>query len=153
MESLPNYHFRTESELQEAVRFWYTLFYSLVPHDAEKWVGKSVHVRYDEEEVLPTVGFYNKAQNKWLNIIQVNPSTRMFKIGGHIDRFGDEYFERLIDNFYLWCELTPESAEIAKRLITKWVEPETTLDEMGKFLEQTCPEPPSPPTNEPTSQP
>jgi hypothetical protein len=126
--------FSSKKELNASRQFWRELCHGVIPSkDAGLWKITFPETLIDDDS-HQILNCYNESANKRFDITQAIPKHQEVRIGGHMDKLGEGFYEKPIDCFCLWCELSTESAEIAKKLIGQWVRPDITIEMMDKII-------------------
>ena len=68
---------------------------------------------------------------------QYEPTTEKICIGAWMDKFGPiDVIQDYVEEIVIACELSEESAQIARELIEVWVEGNKSYEEMGKVIKE-----------------
>ena len=89
----------------------------------------------DDGEANPIADARSRKLNRAFRIIQSPVSDDKVQIGGWLATYPQENTDLPEDELFIHLSLSEESAEIAKKLLIKWMTTETTPAEMQAFMD------------------
>ena len=76
----------------------------------------------------------SRGLNRGFRIIQHHPIGNDLEITAWLKKYEPEYTDLPTDELVINLSLSQESADLAGKLLSKWMNPETTADEMQSFI-------------------
>ncbi|MGH7946715.1 MAG: hypothetical protein ACREH8_20140 [Opitutaceae bacterium] len=128
---------RDPEEYRGAQNFWHELCYSaLHPAAARSWQPWLSHIDGGDDRSATIFSLWDETAHKGICIEQMGPASSEIQVGARMDVFGLNHLEQPVDFMVIWCELSKESAAVARRLIEAWSDPRMTRAEMSKAIDK-----------------
>lgn len=136
---------KTEDSYRECVRYWESLINDIadLSNQAGEW-RRWMPLHYAnktpyELDGNPIFDCRSERLDRAIRIIQHEPQGFELEIVAWLTNYGDENVDLPSDELFINLSLSEESAEIARRLLRKWMNETTDLSEMKAYLRKIIP--------------
>jgi hypothetical protein len=136
-------HFFDDPEQYKACQaYWDQLIQDLAESlrqakEWERWIPQNSydHASLIEGEANPIADARSRKLNRAFRIIQSRVSDDKVQIDRWLATYPQENTDLPKDELFIHLSLSEESAELAKKLLIKWMTPETTPEAMQTFMD------------------
>ena len=133
---------KSEEEYRACEAYWVHLVEEIAESvgQAGEWVRWIPRYHFDrvppdDDEANPIVDARSRKLNRAFRVIQSPVSDNKVQIGGWLAAYPQENTDLPKNELFIHLSLSEESAELAKKLLIKWMTPETTPEAMQTFMD------------------
>lgn len=136
-----------KDDYRRSEQLWVDLFDRVVSeHDqVDQWRSWMPTTRLDGTQLFNGNPIFNSESSRLrraVRIIQDSPTTiQRVEIDAWLDRFDHaaQGGPGPRDELVISCALSEEAAKVAYELLSKWVDPGTSMEGMRRFIDEACP--------------